>query len=515
MAVAPKEPLPGLIIRLLPCFNQGSRIRYAMFSNFKYERLRLSSITLDDRNPRIVTQAPLTSQDAIVKYLFEHEGLGDFIKKIMAEGKNIGAERPYVVQSGRGYVVVEGNTRIAAYKVLSGLVAAPQEYKSRIPKMSAELKSSLRFVDCSVAPDRDALLSIMASAHFGTGDKSKWGYLGSRKAVYDEKAHGKSLDDIASAFDKARSEIIDLILEYEIYLQALALKWSDEEKAALLSPSVQFNPPIRFLQTKGHKAKVGISYDKVRLKVVFADAAAKKKFQHLIRKLVVSPQAGLGATASYENVFVDFVTTTASPDDDQEVNDGGGHSNDGPARGGSDGTSGGGSADGGSWGSDEASASGDDGSAGGEEGGGAGASGDAANTPPAAKPASGALFAYEPKISNALVRQLMTEARTLNCKKYPAAGTFLLRNIVEAVLKHIIHENDANAEGNSLDLERSLNLSMSQKVKLSIDDKKILKEFSKSHLSYLNLGAHGTVIPNYESAKSARDCIDQFIKRNI
>ncbi len=483
-----------------------------MFSNFKYERLRLSAITLDDRNPRIVTQVPLTSQDAIVKYLFDHEGLGDFIKKVVTEGKNIGAERPYVVQSGRGYVVVEGNTRIAAYKVLSGLIAAPQEYKSRVPKVSAELKSSLRFVDCSVAPGRDALLSIMASAHFGNGDKSKWGYLGSRKAVYDEKAHGKSLDDIAIAFDKTKSEIIDLIIEYEVYLQALGLKWSEEDKAALLSPSVQFNPPIRFLQGKGHKAQIGISYDKVRLKVIFTDAAAKKKFQHLIRKLVVSPQAGLGATASYEKVFADFDATTAPVDDDQDAS-------------GDDGTTGGGlgsgsggngsSAGGGSEGADEASTPGNEGAAGGGKGNSAGSSGDGTSSPPAAKPTSGSLFAYEPKISNALVQQLMTEARTLNCKKYPAAGTFLLRNIVEAVLKHVIHDNDANPDGNSLDLEGALNLSMSQKVRLSIDDKKILKEFKKSHLSYLNLGSHGTVIPNYDSAKSARDCIDQFIKRNV
>jgi hypothetical protein len=41
----------------------------------------------------------------------------------------------------------------------------------------------------------------MASAHFGTGDKSKWGYLGSRKAVYDEWKSGKTLPKLAKLFN--------------------------------------------------------------------------------------------------------------------------------------------------------------------------------------------------------------------------------------------------------------------------------------------------------------------------
>ena len=53
-----------------------------MYSHFEYESIPLASIELDVRNPR----------------------------------KNIGAERPYVVKDGNHFVVVEGNTRVAADK---------------------------------------------------------------------------------------------------------------------------------------------------------------------------------------------------------------------------------------------------------------------------------------------------------------------------------------------------------------------------------------------------------------
>ena len=84
-----------------------------MFSKFKYERIPLSLIKLDERNPRIVTQEKLKTEEAILKYFFEHEDLAGFMKKLSSEGHNRGAERPYVVKDGKTYIVIEGNTRVA------------------------------------------------------------------------------------------------------------------------------------------------------------------------------------------------------------------------------------------------------------------------------------------------------------------------------------------------------------------------------------------------------------------
>ena len=61
-----------------------------MFSNFKYESIPLKDIQLDVRNPRIVTQKAPSSQEEILAYLYEYEHLDDFIKRVAAEGKNLG-----------------------------------------------------------------------------------------------------------------------------------------------------------------------------------------------------------------------------------------------------------------------------------------------------------------------------------------------------------------------------------------------------------------------------------------
>lgn len=446
-----------------------------MYASFKYNSVPLKDIFLDEKNPRIVTQSKLSSQPEILQYLYEFADLENFIKKIVTEGRNAGAERPYVIKNNSQYVVVEGNTRIAAYKVLTGLLKPPAGYT--VPTVSAKTKSALLTVDCSIAPSRDALLPIMASAHFGQGDKNKWGYLGSRKAVYDEWKAGTTVPKLAKIFDLTQGQIKDLILEYQLYLKALSFAWTSNERDALLNPGVAFNPPVRFLQTSGHKDKVGISYDTTNMKLVFENSEAEKKYKHLIKKLVLESVKGIGATASYEDVFADYAGKGAS---------GGNSGSAGVGKGKSKAKSGSGKGSG---------AKGSGGSGGGLK--------------------VGALFAYPVTVTNAVITQLMKEAKAINGSAFPAAATFLLRNIVESLLKHIIDAQKANPASNVLDLEGAINLCLNNKVSLPVTDKKVLSEFKKGYVQYLNLGAHGNVVPNPTMVFGARDCIDQFIKKNI
>lgn len=456
-----------------------------MFAKFKYDTLPLGDILLDDRNPRIVTPQKLQSQEEILQYLFEHEDLAPFIMRIATEGRNEGAERPYVVKTGSKYTVVEGNNRIAAYKVLAGLMTAPEEYKSSLPPISKEMAAALKKVDCSIAPSRDALLPIMANAHFGQGDKSKWGYLGSRKAVYEEQALGKDIPHLAKAFDRTEGQIRELILEYQLYKESLALSWTKAEKEKLLSPKVKFNPPVRFLETEGHKEKVGLSYDKVNLKIAFNDPDAKNKLKHLVRRLVIEPKSGLKAVSSYADVFDGYGSSSAGAA--------------GPGASGGTGATGQGTS-----GAGQGSGAGSTGS---------GSAGGTSGAGTAYTLKTGALFGYDVKVPNALLKQLMGEAKNLNTKLFPAAGTFLMRNIVESLLKHIIDEQKANPVSKTLDLEGALNLCISSAVSLPNDDRKVLSQFKKDHLDYLNTGSHGSVIPNHGRLMQVRDTIDVFVKK--
>lgn len=461
-----------------------------MYEKFKYERIALSLIRLDDRNPRIVTQEKLASEEEILEYLFEHEDLSSFIKTIALEGRNPGAERPYVVKDGKGYVVVEGNTRIAAYKLLTGQCVAPAQYATAVPLVSQSMKDELVSVDVAIAPNRDSLMAIMARAHFGRGDKSRWGYLGSRKAVYDDWKAGKSVGHLSNVFGRPQGVIRDLLLEYMLYLEALKFDWTPAEKEVLLRPSIEFNPPVRFLQSTGHKQLVGIELDKVNLEIKFVASDSKAKLKHLVKRTVVDDN-GPSATASYGEVFENYV----NPAEAQAGGSANASGQNGSAAAGGTGNASGSSSSG-STGTQSSST-------------GTGTSGISASN---LKP--NALFAYPVKRQDLTLTQLMKEAKGLNTKTYPAAGSALLRSIVEVLLKLIIEEKSLNHQGKLLDLESALNLVLGKGC-MNQDDVKLLQEFKKTHLSYMNLSTHATVVPNSARLMMARDCIDAFIKRNV
>ena len=459
-----------------------------MFEKFKYERVPLSLINLDDRNPRIVTQQRLQNADEIIQYFFEHEELASLLKIIASEGRNPGAERPYIIKHGKEYVVIEGNTRIAAYKLLTGQLTAPADFANLVPHIPRPAKEDLLSVDCSIAPSRDALLPIMARAHFGRGDKVQWNYLGSRKIVFDEWNSGKGISQLATVFDRKQPAIRDLIVEYKLYLEALTLGWTPEEDAVLRDPAVEFNPPVRFLQSSGHKSALGVVLDRVNLQVKFEGAESRNKFKHLIRKLVLSSERGLGATATYSEVFSDYNPHKAS----QKQGAGGATAN---------------QASDGSASNGQNSGSNKDASVNG---------GGSSNTKSASsKLKAGALFDYPVTSASLVIKQAMKEAKEINTLRLPAAGTALLRVIIEGILKDIIDDQGANKQNRLLSLETGIDIVLSNAVTLTQDDKRILKEFKQTHLNYVNLGAHATVVPNHLRLMSARDCIDQFVKRNV
>jgi hypothetical protein len=407
------------------------------------------------------------------------------------------------VKDGNSYVVVEGNTRVATYKLLTGQIIAPEAYKAAVPLIGQAVRESLLNVDVTIAPSRDSLMKIMARSHFGRGEKSRWRYLGSRKALHDDWKAGPNIEQLSNVFGRSQSQIRDYLIEYMLYLDALSLTWTSSDREFLLKPSLEFNPPVRFLQSTGHKQLVGIELDRVNLKLNFTAADAKAKFKHLIKRMVIDDN-GPSATASYADVFADFVaaparaaeSTPAEPEEDSPT-----------------GTPEGSSAGGGAVGDGTGSNSSEPTNETGNEGTSSGGPTNTGQTDDNA-PKRYALFGYAVTRNDLTLRQVMKEAKGLNTKQYPAAGSALLRSVIEVVLKLIIENKRLNPQGKSHDIESALNLVIGQ-GSLGVDDTRILREFKSTHLPYTNLSTHATVVPNHSRLMMARDCIDPFIKRNV
>lgn len=94
----------------------------------------------------------------------------------------------------------------------------------------------------------------------------------------------------------------------------MGLSWTKEEKGILLNPSVAINPPVRFLQTSGHKEKMGIR-GKSKLYPFFAELIKKNE---LFGSEYCEPYAG-GAGLALRLLSMGYVERISINDIDRSI----------------------------------------------------------------------------------------------------------------------------------------------------------------------------------------------------
>jgi hypothetical protein len=454
--------------------------------DFSIEALDTNTIDLDYENPRIVGEPPKSEED-IVSYLFQFEGLKDLIENIASGGVNQAAELPYVMRNGDRYIVIEGNTRMTAYRLLSGSLKAPPRFAGLVPKVSEEIVNQCKKVRCAIADNRDQLRRLQAEAHFGRGAKSPWSYLATRQEIHRLWSGGKSIEELASIYSSKPAEIRSYLIQYDLYQKVLGLEWSKEELELLKAPELTFNPPVRFFDTIDHRKQVGVEFDMLSCTVKLIASDAADKLKHLIRKQLIEKHNSITATSKYPEIFADYVAPEkkdeeAAGSDQEDRNDTGNQPESGKG------------SDNGEENSSEEP--GDD------------------DQEASSRPKPFRLFEYTPIGTSAAWRQMMSEAKKLNCKNYPTAGAGLLRCIIEYLCIEIINREKLNPQGKDNTLEPAFNLVLSWR-QLPRKQQRILKDFKDNgHINWLNLVLHGGTKVDPLKLMRVRDAIDEFVKAN-
>jgi hypothetical protein len=124
----------------------------------------LDEIHLDPRNVRLET-ATLAIEADILEDLFVNENVLGIVEGIAKIGYLI-HEMPIVVKRRSKYVVVEGNRRLAALKVIQNPMLVP-EYQSRVSRLSSQIsnRASLRKIDVRLAPNQSQAEQLIAALH--------------------------------------------------------------------------------------------------------------------------------------------------------------------------------------------------------------------------------------------------------------------------------------------------------------------------------------------------------------
>src|SRR5579872_3618632 len=120
------------------------------------KRLSVTSLLLDQQNPRLPQSGGALGQRQIIDELVTHDSVYDLAKDITTQGF-FPTEILLGVHDGDQIVVIEGNRRLAALKLLINAELAPQPYLERFRRLSEKITATVvAKVNVSLAPSREA-----------------------------------------------------------------------------------------------------------------------------------------------------------------------------------------------------------------------------------------------------------------------------------------------------------------------------------------------------------------------
>lgn len=179
--------------------------------------IELSKLKLDFKNPRLPIQ--VFNEEEIIEWMLEDASI---IELMLAIGQNdffIG-EALLVVEDNNNFVVIEGNRRLTALKILNNPDLAKIHTK-KVQRVLEETKYRPTEIPCIIFDSRNDILQYLGYRHI-TGIKS-WGmlakakYLNSLTPILETKGLYNQSRELAKKIGSRSDYVKRMLVSYKIY----------------------------------------------------------------------------------------------------------------------------------------------------------------------------------------------------------------------------------------------------------------------------------------------------------
>jgi hypothetical protein len=201
------------------------------------QKILTTELGFDSDNPRFYRLNNEHSQEDLIEDMFDDEGVADLMRSIGQKGYFEG-EPLLVTRENDKFIVVEGNRRLAAVKLLNGEITPPPKRTNSVKQIVEETIVEPPFeLPCIIYPERRDVLRYLGYRHI-TGIKewdslSKAKYLAKiRTEFYAEETIDNQMRDLAKDIGSRSDYVAQLLTALNLYLHAERKSFFDLQMTA-------------------------------------------------------------------------------------------------------------------------------------------------------------------------------------------------------------------------------------------------------------------------------------------
>ncbi len=234
-----------------------------MSVQYEYLTIKMSDLLLDDENPRfassqlVKSKTAKISQESIITHLITYADIIRLAHRINEVKALHGSELITCYKRNDSYVVLEGNRRTCACKLLLDRELIPEKFRRNFPFISEETKSNIEEIMVIVYPDRESVQAYLSDRHIN-GIK-KWSALEKNNFYMNLFDEYKNIKTITAYTSDSESVIKNCIRKYQFFMQVYNIL--KIELPNLEIEKINYLPMVdRFLDTLvGKDQEVGLN----------------------------------------------------------------------------------------------------------------------------------------------------------------------------------------------------------------------------------------------------------------
>lgn len=226
------------------------------YSDWEFRKLAVDALRLDKQNPRLPEEMLNETQASIIRYMVDEFKILEIAKSIIKNGFFIN-ELPIVAKENKHFVVIEGNRRITALKLLRNPDLAPPRKKHSYARLAENIDiKQFEKLQLHIAPSRESVAPILLARH-GSEMVSPWQRIMKMRFLAGDVLKKVPYEEIAERYSIPISEVRTAAVTILIREMIRESEVDSEIKDKYLSENFQTSTLTRFIETSSFIKKTG------------------------------------------------------------------------------------------------------------------------------------------------------------------------------------------------------------------------------------------------------------------